>query len=97
MRALLISLLIVAALFWFAPGIFAALLAGIVGLTVSGLVAVFLVGGVMLLVGLVFGSTLLALIAGGVAVLFVGFSLLWPLLLVFLVIWLITRDRTQQA
>lgn len=97
MRTLLISLLIVAALFWFAPGVFAALIAGVVGLTISGLVAVLIVGGIMLLVGLIFGSTLLAVLAGGIAVLFVGFSLLWPLLLVFALIWLCTRGRTQAA
>lgn len=97
MRNLLLIALVVAALFWFAPGIFSAVAAGAISITVSGLVALFLVVGVMGVVGLIFGSTLLAFIAGGVALLFVGFSLLWPLLIAFLFIWLFTRDRTQRA
>lgn len=97
MRNLLLIALVVAALFWFAPGIFSAIAAGAISVTVSGLVALFLVVGVMAVVGLIFGSTLLAFIAGGVALLFVGFSLLWPLLIAFAIIWLFTRDRTQRA
>jgi hypothetical protein len=97
MRNLLLIALVIAALFWLAPGIFSAVAAGAISITVSGLVALLTVVAVMAVVGLVFGSALLAFIAGGVALLFVGFSLLWPLLIAFLVIWLFTRDRTQSA
>lgn len=97
MRNLLLIALVVAALFWFAPGIFSAVAAGAISITISGLVALLVVVGVMGLVGLLFGSAMLAFIAGGVALLFVGFSLLWPLLIAFLIIWLFTRDRTQRA
>ncbi|RUO24265.1 hypothetical protein CWE09_10315 [Aliidiomarina minuta] len=97
MRSILLITLLVAALFWFAPGIFAASLAGLITVTVSGFVGLLIVGGVMLFVGLIFGSALMAFLAGGITLLFVGFSLLWPLLIAFILIWLCTRGRTQSA
>ncbi|RUO27947.1 hypothetical protein CWE12_13535 [Aliidiomarina sedimenti] len=97
MRGFILFCLLLAALFWLAPGVLSAIFAGAISITVSGLTALIIVGVVMLVVGTVFGSLLLAGIAGAIALLFVGFSLLWPLLLVFLLIWLLTRDRTQHA
>lgn len=97
MRTILLILLVVATLLWLAPGIFAAALAGLVTVTVSGFVGLLIVGLVMLVVGLIFGSMLMAVLAGGITLLFVGFSLLWPLLIAFMLIWLCTRERTQNA
>lgn len=97
MRTFLWVVLIVGCLFWLAPGVLSSLVATVVSITASGLTALLIVGVVMLVVGLVFGSSLLAFLAGGITLLFVGFSLLWPLLLIFLIIWLITRSSRTQA
>lgn len=91
MRTFLICCLVLVLTLFFAPSVFATIIGGIVALTVSGLVGLLIIGGVMLLVGLIFGSTLLAMIAGAVTLLIVGFSVFWPLLLLFFVIWLCIR------
>ncbi|RAJ92895.1 hypothetical protein [Aliidiomarina maris] len=93
MRTFLIITLVVILTAMFAPGALASVLGGLIALTVSGLIALLIVGAVMLLVGLIFGSTMLALIAGAVALAVVGFSVFWPLILVFFVVWLCVRDN----
>lgn len=94
MRTFLIFSLILILTVIYAPGVFATLLSGLFAITISGIVGLLLVGGVALLVGLIFGSTLLAIIAGSVTLLMVGFSVFWPLLLLFLIIWLCSRNRS---
>ena len=97
MRTFLICSLVLVLTLIFAPGIFASLLGGLLALTISGLVGLLIVGGVALLVGLLFGSTMLAVVAAAAALLIVGFSVFWPLVLLFLIIWLCTRDRTASV
>lgn len=97
MRTFLLITLIIGATLFIAPGLFASIIGGILALTISGLVGLALIGAVMLVVGIVFGSTLLALIAGAVTLLFVGFTVFWPLLLVFFVIWLCTRSGRAEV
>lgn len=97
MRTFLIFSLILILTILFAPSVFATLIGGLFAITISGLVGLLIVGGVALLVGLIFGSTMLAIIAGSVTLLIVGFSVFWPLLLLFVVIWLCSRNRTTAA
>lgn len=97
MRTFLIfSVLLVVGII-FAPGIFASVLGGIIALTVSGLVGLTIVAAVMLLVGVIFGSTVLALIAGAATLLIVGFSVFWPLIVLFVVIWLCVRAGSTRT
>lgn len=97
MRTFLIIILITAACVLFAPGLLSSVVGGLLALTISGLVSLAIVGVVMLIVGVIFGSTLLALTAGAVTLLLVGFSVFWPLLLIFFIIWLCTRTSRSEV
>ena len=96
MRTFTILLVSILALALFAPGLLSSIIGGALAITVSSFVGLFIVGLVMLVVGLVFGSTLLALLAGAIAFLFVGFSVLWPLLIIGLLVWLCCRDNKRE-
>lgn len=96
MRTFLTITLITIACVLFAPGLLSSVIGGLLAITISGIIGLALVGFVMLIVGLVFGSTLLALAAGAVTLLLVGFSVFWPLLLIFFIIWLCTRSSRSE-
>lgn len=97
MRAITILILSIVALAIIAPSLLASIIGGALAITVSGLIGLFIVGMVMLVVGVVFGSTLLALLAGGVTLLLVGFSVLWPLLFICFLVWLCCRDNKRET
>ncbi|TRW48188.1 hypothetical protein FM042_11070 [Aliidiomarina halalkaliphila] len=97
MRTLLIVLLVVLALAVFGPTLLTWLVSGLFAILVP-LFVVLLLAGIGFFVGAVLlGSTLLGLTIVAGVVLFVGFSLFWPVLLVFAAIWLFTTTRTQAA
>lgn len=97
MRTFTAILITIVALAIFAPGLLSSIFGGALAITISGFVGLFMVGLVMLIVGVMFGSTLLALLAGAIALLFVGISVLWPLLIIGLLVWLCCRGRSREV
>lgn len=97
MRTFIIITLSIVATALIAPGLLSSILGGLLAITVSGLLGLLTVGLVMLIVGVVFGSTLLAFLAGGLTLVIVGFSVFWPLILIFLLVWLCCRSNNRQA
>lgn len=97
MRTLFIVLLVVLALAVFGPTLLTWLVSGVFAILIP-LFVVLLLAGIGFFVGAVLlGSTLLGLTIVAGVVLLVGFSLFWPVLLVFAAIWLFTATRTQAA
>jgi hypothetical protein len=88
MKTFLLILLMVALLALFGPTL--------VGFIISLLAVVVVPLFVVALLAL-FGSTVLGVAIASAVLVLVGFSLFWPVLLIALVIWLFSRNRTQTA
>ncbi|MDP4537035.1 hypothetical protein Q3O60_12610 [Alkalimonas collagenimarina] len=100
MRNLLIVLALVAAIVWLGPtllGLMVALFVGgvvlVVDLLVGAVVVLCLAGLAYLLGAVLLNSLLLGVVLAGAVLLVVGFSMLWPLLLVLAVVWVLSQRR----
>lgn len=97
MKTFLLILLMVALLALFGPTIVGFIIS-LLAVVVVPLFVVALLAGIAFVVGLaLFGSTVLAVAIASAVLVLVGFSLFWPVLLIALVIWLFSRNRTQTA
>ena len=93
----LIALVIVGALF-FAPEILSGLgfaVGSVIEFTISLLIGIAIVGLVFFVVMTVFGSVLLGLGAGFLALIFTGIGMFWPLIICLLILYFVFRDRRK--
>ncbi|RUO36224.1 hypothetical protein CWE13_10180 [Aliidiomarina shirensis] len=97
MRTFLLILLMVALLALFGPTLVGFIMS-LLAVVVVPLFVVALLAGIAFVVGIaLFGSTVLAVAIASAVLVLVGFSLFWPVLLIALVIWIFSRNRTQTA
>ncbi len=103
MRNLFIALALVAAIVWLGPtllGLMVALFVGgvvlVVDLLVGAIVVLCLAGLAYLLGAVLLNSLLLGVVLAGAVLLVVGFSMLWPLLLVLALVWLLSSRRSDK-
>ncbi|NQZ05327.1 hypothetical protein [Idiomarina sp.] len=93
----LIALLVIGALF-FAPEILSGLgfaVGSVLEFTISLLIGLAVVGLVFFVVMTVFGSVLLGLAAGFIALIFTGIGMFWPLIVCLLILYFVFRDRRK--
>ena len=100
MRNVLIALALLVAIVWLGPallGFVTAVLVGgvvlVVDLLLAALVVLCLAGLAYVLGAIILNSLLLGVVLAGAVLLLVGFSVLWPLLLLLAVIWLVSSRR----
>ncbi|EGN75308.1 hypothetical protein A28LD_1325 [Idiomarina sp. A28L] len=97
MKTFLLILLMVALLAVFGPTLVGFIIS-LLAVVVVPVFVVALLAGVAFAVGIaLFGSTVLAVAIASAVLVLVGFSLFWPILLIALVVWIFSRNRTQTA
>lgn len=97
MKTFLLILLMVALLAVFGPTLVGFIIS-LLAVVVVPVFVVALLAGVAFVVGIaLFGSTVLAVAIASAVLVLVGFSLFWPILLIALVVWIFSRNRTQTA